>query len=416
MKKIVFLLGILMVGCIQGSLSAEETIRIDEEVIDGSTRLVIEGTTHHPFRIVRGDEDNRYYMTGHLDQGDVHAVYGYASLETTPSFYDGFVVVFDKTGEILMEETIDFDHLEEVMDVHLEDESLFVHLRQSVDNRPEGMIHRKDLLLEVREEGVTELHESRNEIKRVHYERGMFYFSESYQGHYEKGIDVNNETLVDQKLYGLESHGHYDGSVTIHSFCESSSFEEEVFTNSLVVDYPGHYALECDGDAYTFTVNPQIEGVKLNDRTIAPVAIEVSGGRTWLNDDLYINGELVANPGYHTLKVEGTNDYLYTAPFTLESGLEGVEEGGVYTDAKTLFFSGEGVLNDETIVSGHTLKNPGSYTLKILGQSDYEEVVSFEILEGKTPKIEDIPRFELAIAFVGIVITSVTVYFFLRKR
>ncbi|MFP4078366.1 MAG: hypothetical protein ACLFUQ_04420, partial [Candidatus Izemoplasmataceae bacterium] len=148
----------------------------------------------------------------------------------------------------------------------------------------------------------------------------------------------------------------------------------------------------------------------------APAAIEVSGGRTWLNDDLYINGTLVAKPGYHTLKVEGANDYLYTAHFTLESGLEGVEEGGVYTDSKTLFFSGEGVLNEEAIDSGHTLKNPGSYTLKILGHSDYEEKVSFEIMEGKAPKIENIPKFELAIASVAIVITGVTVYFFLRKR
>ncbi|MFW6298794.1 MAG: hypothetical protein ACOC14_03850 [Bacillota bacterium] len=416
MKKIVFLLSICLMGCFQHSLSAESNVAVDEEVIDGVSRLVIEGTAHHPYRIVRGDEANRYVKTGHETFDGLHAVYGYGVFEGTPSHFDGFLMVFDETGTILLEETLDFDHLEEVMDVHLDGDVAYVHLRQSVDNRPDGMIHRKDYLLEIDGETVNPLHETSSEIQRMDFERGMVYFSETYQGHYEKGYDVTKGALAGEKLHGLEPHGQYRGEMVVHSFCETALFEGETFTKSHRVDYPGHYTLECDGTDVEFTVNPEIEGVELNGRALAPVALSVSGGRVWLNDDLYIDETLIERPGYHTLRIEGANDYLYTAHFTLESGLEGVEDGGVYSDGKTLFFSGEGRLNDESIASGHTLKEPGSYTLRILGQDDYEEVVSFEIQKGNASKIKNIAGFELGIAIAGIVATGITVYIFFRKR
>ncbi|MFW6298232.1 MAG: hypothetical protein ACOC14_01000 [Bacillota bacterium] len=416
MKKIVFLLSICLMGCLQATLNAEKNVSVDNETIDGTSRLVIEGTAHHPFRIVRGDANNRYVKTGHATFDALHAVYGYGSFDGTPSLFDGFLIVFDETGDILVEKTLDFDHLEEVMDVHLEEDLAYVHLRQSVDNRPDNTIHRKDYLLEIDGETVNTLHESSSEIRRMDYEEGMVYFSETYQGHYERGYDVKKDVLADTKLHGLEPHGQYRGDVVMHSFCEAATFDDEPFTKSQRVDYPGHYTLECDGKDYDFTVNPKIDGVELNGRALAPAALNVSGGRVWLNDDLYIDGTLIESPGYHTLRIEGANDYLYTAHFTLDSGLEGVEDGGVYNETQTVFFSGRGRLNDESITSGHAIKEPGNYTLEILGEGDYEESVSFEILEKSSPKIKNIAGFEIGIAVVAIAAAGLMVYAFLRKR
>ena len=415
MKRIVFLLCIIMAVSLSTPFKAEETISVEREIIEGVERLVIEGTAHHPFRIVRGDDNNHYISRGIQSGDDHHVVYGYAILERTSSFSDGFIIVLDNSGTIVAEEIIDYDHLEEVMDVQIGDEALYVHLRQSIDNRPENVIHRKDFLLRVTET-IDILHEDDEGIQRVLYERQGLYFSKSTQGAYEHAYHVHEGLLEEGEIHGLEDKGQYRGTLELHSLCETSMFEEAAFERSLVIDYPGHYTIRCDETDYAFTLHPEIEGVRLHEQSTAPVSITVSGGRVWLNDDLYVNGTLVNEPGHYTLKTEGANGYEESAYFTLESGLEGVEEGGVYSGVKTVFFSGEGYLNETPISSGHSFEESGPYTLKILGNADYEERITFEILPGPTPPIRNLLRFEILLAAGGIIMTSGLVFLFLRKR
>ncbi len=416
MKRIVFLLSMLAFWTLtDGTLGAEEPVMITHELIDGAERLVIEGKTHTPFRLVLGDEHNRYVDSGYRQENGWHVVYGYASLETSPSFYEGFLVVFDDGGVIRRESTIDFDHLEEVMDVRITDDALYVHVRQSIDNRPEGLIHRRDYLLKM-EDGEDIIHEQTEKIRRMIFEENVLYFSEHYQGIFEKAYHMDHGLLEENAIFGLEDRGQYRDVLEVHSLCAHSTFEGDPFERSLRVDYPGHYTMGCGDESYTFTLHPGIEGVTLHDVTKAPAALDISGGRVWLNGALHMEGETLDRPGHYTLKVEGANDYAHTTYFTLESGLEGVEEGGVYSQMKTLFFSGTGFLNDTPISSGVTLEDAGVHTLRIVGEGDYEETVTFEIQKGASPPIKNLLRFEIILGLCGVVLTGGIVFLFLRKR
>lgn len=415
MKRIVFLLGIMAIAASRTPVGAEEVFTATHQEIDGVETLVIEGSAHHPFRIERGDDDNRYTVNGMRHEDGVHAVFGYADLKRTPSVYDGFLIAFDDAGTIIAEEIFDYDHLEEVRDVQIGRDAFFVHLSQSKDDRHEALPHRRDFLLSVTDT-VEVMHEQDARILRVLYEQDALYFSERHQGGYEHAVHVHEGLLEAGKIHGLEDQGQYRGEVTFHSLCETSTFEDEPFKRSLSVDYPGHYTVGCDGEAHTFTLHPSIEGVTLHEQSSAPVSIDVSGGRIWLNEDLYVNKSMVDMPGDYTLRVEGANGYETTDLFVLGSGLEGVEEGGVYSNVKTVFFSGEGFLNDEPITSGHSLKTSGVHTLKITGADDYEETVSFEILPDEPSPIRNLMRFEIILAASGLIITGGIVFLYLRKR
>lgn len=415
MKRIVFLLGIIAIALSVTPVKGEEAFTAVHEEIDGVERLVIEGTAHHPVRIERGDDTNRYTVNGMRHGDGVHTVFGYASLERTPSFYDGFLIAFDDSGTILTEEIFDYEHLEEVKDVRIGEDAFFVHLSQAKDDRREALPHRRDYVLKVTDT-VDIMHEHDARIERMHYEQGALYFSERHQGVYEHAVHVRDGLLEPGEVHGLEDQGQYRGEAVFHSLCAASTFEGEPFEESLTVDHPGHYTIGCDGEKSAFTLHPSIEGVTLHEQSLAPVTLDVSGGRVWLNEDLHVNGTLVDTPGRYTLRVEGANGYERTENFTLESGLEGVEDGGVYSNVKTVFFNGEGYLNDEPITSGASLEKSGLHTLTIKGTDDYEETVSFEILPGKTPPIENLMRFEVLLAAGGLLITGGIVFLFLRKR
>lgn len=415
MKKIVFLLAILAIVSLETPVWAEEPFTTSHQIIDGEETLVIEGNAHQPIRIERGDNDNRYTVNGMRHQEGLHVVYGYAELERTASVYDGFLIAFDDEGAVVAEVVIDYDHLEEVRDVRIGKDAFYAHLSQSKDDRREALPHRKDYLLKVTDT-VEVMHEQDERIQRILYEEDTLYFSERYEGWYEHAFHIRDGLLTPMRVHGLEDQGQYRGEVTFHSLCETATFEGEPFERSFVVDYPGHYTVECDGKAHAFTLHPEIEGVALHEQSTSPVSIDVSGGRIWLNDDLYVNKDIVDMPGNYTLRVEGANGYEQTDRFALGSGLEGVEEDGVYNSVRTLFFSGEGYLNDEPISSGHSLEESGLYSLRITGADDYEESVSFEILPDPPTPIRNLMRFEILLAVGGLIITGGVVFLFLRKR
>lgn len=415
MKRIVFLLAIIAAVSLKMPVRAEEPFTASHQIIDGEETLVIEGNAHHPVRIERGDNDNRYTVNGMRHKDGVHVVYGYAELERTPSVYDGFLIAFDDEGTIVVEEVFDYDHLEEVRDVAVGEDAFFVHLSQSKDDRREALPHRRDFLLSVTDT-VEVMQEQESRIHRILLEGDALYFSERHQGWYEHAVHVRDGQLDTGMVHGLEDEGRYRGDVTFHSLCETATFEDEPFERNLTVDYPGHYTVGCDGEVHTFTLHPSIDGVELHETSEAPASVDVSGGRVWLNEDLYVNKTIVDMPGNYTLRVEGANGYENTDRFALESGLEGIEDGGVYSGLKTVFFSGEGFLNDEPITSGHSLEESGVHTLRITGADDYEETVSFEILPGKTPPIKNILRFEIVLGACGLIITGLLVFLFLRKR
>jgi hypothetical protein len=412
MKKIVFLLWSLSVLCLALPAKAsggEVSVTVEDPF------LVIEGNGSDPFKIERGDSANRYTITQHYYEKGHYILFGYVDLEETMSKYDGYVLIVSDAGVIVHEHIIDRNYLEEVKNVSMVEEALYLLVDQSVAKRPEPTEFKSSVIVKITDK-IEYLYESQAPLKRFEVDGEAVFMSTTYSGPYERALMRDGSMLEKGETYGLSDGKQYTGQADFYTLCGEGKVDGEAVDKRYTTTYPGHYVFTCDEDTTHFTVHPEIEGIKLFENKPAPVSIDVSEGRLWLNDDLYVSKSLIDRPGYHTLKIEGANGYELRRSFTLTSNITGAEEGKTYQAARTLYFSGDGFLNGTSINSGEVVDKSGVYELQIKGFGEYTETLNFTLDVNNNEESFDKVKLQIGVVLGAVVFTAGGVVVYKKRK
>lgn len=420
MKKIVFIL--LLLTCIktyQVSASSLEfeldnfDIYIQEERTDGERTYQIEKRGLSPFRVDFHKENSIYYFKGVKNYNDLLYLFGSTHSDGAPTYYDGFILVYNEQGELLEEYITDFNSLEEVENIYQMNQLLIVHTVKHKDVNGELVF----------DENVFSMYDSNFTLldtlilnKEIMYSKetpNYVLFSTSYDLHYDFGINADLEVVYnDNILEGL------DGSVfqeeVYLNFINNGILNNEKVSNGHMINYPGYYSFIYNQDQYDFEVTANIDGVVHNEIYQDEVTIHFSGGNATLNNELIVDGHIVSSPGEYRLLVTGVNGYNEIIDFTISSNTDGLINGKTYHEATSVTFNGNGYLNDIPVESPFIVDEEGDYVFKVLGENDYLETYTFS-LHNDNPEItmlSFIQRFDIVILIVTILAGAII----LRKK
>lgn len=386
MKRLFLLLAALLLGVTTPLRAAEDDLRdVETEKVteNGYSVLVMEVSGKTSFRIERGSATKDYTATHAGTFGDKYLFYGHVIVhEGETRNHDGFVLVADSQGEVVFEEEVDLGHDEEVAHVEELGDNLVLHIQQW---RDEAYEHAADHFLLYEGEELVDSLAVPVRVTRVEKHREILYLGEEDENGFTLALNHQGELLTPEEALELEHGGEYETGTTFH-FLQEALYEDKEIIGPLDFDYPGHFEIVYGEKTYAFTIHPQIEGVEVHETLAGPVSVTIDAGKPFLNNSAYASGETIGEPGYHLLEVTGLNGYEKKVPFTLTSGLSGVESHTVHEEPLELSFIGEGQLNDEPIESGKLLDESGSYVLEIFGKNGYVESHHFELdIEDETP-------------------------------
>lgn len=348
--------------------------------------------------------NRRLFVTNCVEIEDYHVFFGYSHDYEGANYYDPLLLVLDKNGS---EELIlfdDFGSLEEIRDVVIIDSVIFVRIEQSSEDeygdiRPDrNIILTYDLNFDKLSETELEEDPVRWGTSEYLYMYDLEYDEQGYDG----GFDTQLNHLEDTTL-PITNHQIFYDSTTI-LFINEASLNGKTYFHNITIDYPGNYELLYNNYTYRFTVEPTITGIVDNEVYRSSVSAEITSGKAYLNNDLYVSGTPIVDPGNYELKITGINGYEKNISFTITSNVSGVLNDQVYDDEVNINFDGEGYLNNTYIESPFTVSEDGEYVLKIKGEGDYLEMYYFTISnqeEGPT-FIDYVQKYD--IVFLGVVV------------
>lgn len=133
---------------------------------------------------------------------------------------------------------------------------------------------------------------------------------------------------------------------------------------------------------YEFTINDKVYGLE-NGMTYEYLTIVCDNAQKLILNTVEIeSGHLVNNVGSYTLVVEGTNGYVNSYSFTINSKTSGIENGGIYTGIVSPVFNSNSVtLDGKQYVSGTAINEVGNHTIVVNGADGYQETITFTIKE-----------------------------------
>ncbi|GEM_PF-907110 len=401
MKKIAFLFGIMALFGFFPELSAlDRHIEVERDNIEDTPVLVVSVSGRDNFELVLGEPDLKYSSKGVEIVGEHYVVYGNVLDERdNRRAYDAFMLIVDGQGETLVREILDFGFHEGIEEVFHVENRMIALVEQTFEDT-DGTKHH---FAYFEEGGHVQTLSPGLELKRLEKHGDVLYLSENNAGYFERALLPDGEFLSPGVVHGLMHRGEYETGVMFHSL-NLYEIEGKTVRNAHVVDYPGHYSFSVSGRIQAFTVHPRVEGIKAQGVYDKPVAVHVDSGHLFLNNDAYKNGELIDKVGHHTLRIEGLNGYEKRISFTVTSGLIDIENHGVYDEAQTLSFRGEGELNGTPLASGTTLDEAGDYTLTISGVNDYVETHHFTLDIEEDDGRHSFVRLEFAI--IGVLLFS----------
>lgn len=161
---------------------------------------------------------------------------------------------------------------------------------------------------------------------------------------------------------------------------------EEYITGTEYMTVGKHYltveGLNGYSKQYEFTINDKVYGLE-NGGTYEYLSIVCDNvQKLTLNTVEIESGHLVTNVGSYTLIVEGTNGYVNSYSFTINSKTSGIENGGIYTGSVAPVFNSDNVtLDGKQYVSGTAITEVGNHTIVVNGADGYQEIVTFTIKE-----------------------------------
>ena len=133
-----------------------------------------------------------------------------------------------------------------------------------------------------------------------------------------------------------------------------------------------------------FTIEPIVSGIEdglVTKETVIPeILTDDANIDIKLNGKAYAIGTPIDKCGNYELVITGTNDYIKKYSFTIETEVNGVEDGKTYQDSVTpTFTKGDATINGNPYTSGSTIVTYGLNKLVITGEGDYKVEVEFTI-------------------------------------
>ena len=381
MKKIVFLI-CLMFLVVPNHTKASDQYSCEDAylLIDDINGLEITKVGLNPYSITR-DEVTYYRVTMTKCESNHHYIYGYIHNDDSDTYYDGYLLVLNQNGEIIKEMIIDYENLEEVKDILLFNNMLIMHVRES-ENIDDEIVFKEDHVVayDSNYEVINEMILS-PEIRRFTASTELVLISQSHNGEYEIGIR-SDFTILNQSET-LEINDRYTGSVNVE-FLNEGMLNNQPVSNGLTIDYPGIYQFIYNDQIYDFVVDPEINGVLDKQSYSNAVSIEFSNGNATLNNEPYMSGEIINEPGNYTLEINGVNNYKETITFKIVPEVTGVIDGHTYQDLVNITFKGEAYLNNNFVESPLLIEEPGEYILRVKGVNGYMDTYQFHIVEEET--------------------------------
>ncbi len=413
MKKTVFLFLLVLVSLSFTNTSAASEgsfefdgyeIRLNSYLNQNSRGYHIEKLGDSPFTHDALFLGKDIYINTVTEVDHKHIFYGYSHDHNSQTYYDGFLLVLDMDGNIIFEEYLDLSQLEAVHNVVELDQIILIHYAKYYDNGDEIVF--EENYIKTYDKNYNFLKETTfpNQVVKIHVTDHLYLFSTNKDDSYEGALTSNLEYIDALASLQIATNTEYQDEVFIH-FLNDATLNHEQVENGVYIEYPGVYELEYNDYIYTFKVKPTVTGIedgKIYTNSVYPV---ISSGNVYLNDDLFISGTEVNEPGNYVLRIQGANNYEELYHFQITSNLSGVVHNHTYTEPIEITFNGTAYLNNSYIESPYKVYNPGEYILKIQGEDNYIETYYFNMDDSKeeTTFLDYVQKYDVVVlAIVGI--------------
>ena len=358
-------------------------------------------------------EDADVSINGIIEVNNQHLFYGSIHKDGNPTYYDGFVLMISNRGQETNSEILDYGALEEVTGVYHYDSILLFELEKSNDIDREYVFDRS--IYTTYDYNLTKLNEIETTSKYIYTEvtDRLFLYSVDYNTFYEGAYTANLDHIKYDDSLAIETNQVFFDAVYI-DFINDAILNGEIVSNGVYIDYPGNYQLSYNDSLYEFSVEPSIQSVRHNEIYNSKVTPVIDKGHLLLNNDVYISGTEISQPGFYKLLVRGANGYLKVVDFTITSNVEGILHNQTYVEDVSFTFEGEGFLNNVHIESPYTVDEVGEYVFKIKGENNYLETYYFNVEEEihETNIIDFIQQWD--VVFLGV--TVISSYLILKKK
>ncbi|MEC9485677.1 MAG: hypothetical protein UMR38_07360 [Candidatus Izemoplasma sp.] len=424
MKKIIFLLCLMCVVITHGEVSYAdlyETYEFESFTIE-TERFGTEQGERGYYLTKRGNSpfettiliDNAWVdIRGMKEIDELLVIYGDVHYLEADTFYDAYVLIMNKQGDIVHEYIDDYGNMEIVDDVFkIDDVWIFrTHQTKRTTERPEFLqyVFRSfDLTFTYLDEFTVE-----RKILIESVEDELYVFSYDTLDYYQAAIDEQFNFYEYNTPLDIEENAQYHGSVYLPVINEAT-LNGNVISNGYKVSTPGYYELVYNQNTYTFTIEAQVSGIEDGGIYQDAVSIDVNHNEAYLNDDLYVSQDKISSPGNYTFEVRGANGYKKVWQFQITSKITGVVNNQTYQRPLQIEFDGHGYLNNQYVESPLLVDDPGEYVLQIKGENSYLETIHFQIeaKEKETNWIHFIQQYDIFV-FIAVGISSII---YLKKK
>ena len=423
MKKILIFIALFCFAS-NGSVEASESITHRGTTIevtrkqdsDNKFKLFIEGTGEHLFTHIYGDDHaNRYNVETVEVEHDLFFVKGFI-VNREIQTYNPYLIAMTHEGDIVYEVVFDSGYEESIDHVFYYDDYLVLHVNRSKYNEEtKGIDHVDDRFVKLQDGSIVETIVIDDPVNYIENNDGNLLLKSTFSGNPQNMI-LNDFSVVEEDMIlgFLDGETYYD-TVTLY-FLGEVIIDQKAYTAPLVIDKIGEYTINFQDQDYAFTLHPKIEGISHNMVTNQVVEIDYDYLQAKVNGYLYHANTPISEPGNYEFSIED-NDYKYTMHFTITSDLKGVYNNQSYDHAKRITFNGDGYLNNQYFESGNIIEEDGTYTLKIYGNNDYEEVHHFKIDKAENESsLNHLKVIELSLLAGALFIGGYLLFGFIKKK
>lgn len=347
-------------------------LSVQKERREGYFALVIRGTGMYTFVHEFGSTEENYHVNSLQVINQEFVIDGYY-LEQTTRTYHAYFLVISKEGEILIHHDFNDSASQDISGIYPLHEGYLIHLTQ-MDSSAQWF--EKDFLIVFKGPNIID-HELEREIMDIEVTDAGYHVRFKYDSHSLIFITKEGLFLTGPDLIGVSNKESYTDSVQL-LFAGEATLNRMTIKAPYEVYSPGNYTLIHEKVYTRFTIHPSVSGVEAHTLYTQPVRIEYDLGQAYLNHEPYASNESIEKPGNYVFGMY-KDDYIFEIPFTLTANVRGIKHLESYDHPVSIQFLGEGYLNNQFIQSGHSISEPGRYTLKVFGVNQYLETHTFEI-------------------------------------